>query len=177
MQETDAPLRLPTAKGFAGSVLLIEDDEAVRQAISMVLIEQGYRIVAAANPAHAIGLLELGIRVGKNSLPLPLQSPRSRPLPPRYSRKGCTHRLTPGWGKRLCVSSPGEVHSNSSTRCSVYVPAPDNFSGLSCMCSRKCCSKQGNISRPLSGSMRDNCALDSTPTAAATLRPRRHWMS
>ena len=63
VQETDAPLLLPLAKGSAGSVLLIEDDEAVRQAVSMVLIEHGYRIVAAANPAHAIGLLELGIRV------------------------------------------------------------------------------------------------------------------
>ena len=48
VQETDAPLLLPVAKGSAGSVLLIEDDD---------------RIVAAANPAHAIGLLELGIRV------------------------------------------------------------------------------------------------------------------
>lgn len=62
-QEADKPLLMPAAKGSAGSVLLIEDDEAVRQAVSMVLIEHGYRIVAAANPAHAIGLLELGIRV------------------------------------------------------------------------------------------------------------------
>lgn len=56
VQETDAPLLFPVTKGSAGSVLLIEDDEAVRQAVSMVRIEHGYRIVAAANPAHAIGL-------------------------------------------------------------------------------------------------------------------------
>lgn len=67
-------MRLPTAKGFAGSVLLIEDDEAVRQAISMVLIEQGYRIVAAANPAHAIGLLELGIRVARTASHCPCKA-------------------------------------------------------------------------------------------------------
>lgn len=44
-----------------GAVLLIEDDELVRQAVSMVLREQGWRIVAAFNPDQAIGLLELGI--------------------------------------------------------------------------------------------------------------------
>lgn len=52
----------PAPLGAGAAVLVIEDDEAVRQAVSMVLREHGYRIVAALNPEHAMGLLDLGIR-------------------------------------------------------------------------------------------------------------------
>jgi PAS domain S-box-containing protein len=65
-QPAETPGTAPTPKPATplgdGAVLLIEDDELVRQAVSMVLREQGYRIVAASNPEQAMGLLELGIR-------------------------------------------------------------------------------------------------------------------
>ena len=45
------------------SVLVVEDDSAVREAVSEALCGLGYRIVAAANPEHAILYLQGGLRV------------------------------------------------------------------------------------------------------------------
>lgn len=43
-----------------GAVLVVDDDAAVREALSDVLIEEGYRVLCAADGREALDLIESG---------------------------------------------------------------------------------------------------------------------
>lgn len=56
----DVNEQLPTPKPGQGAVMLVEDNDTVRQAISLALREMGYSLVAAKNLDQALALLEAG---------------------------------------------------------------------------------------------------------------------
>lgn len=56
--DSEAPSEVPTAAALRGTetILLVEDDDAVRSLVALLLPELGYKVVAAADAAQAIRL-------------------------------------------------------------------------------------------------------------------------
>jgi CheY-like chemotaxis protein len=44
--------------GFSGSILIVDDDDAIRDSLAMLLEDEGYRVHTAANGRAALALLE-----------------------------------------------------------------------------------------------------------------------
>jgi CheY-like chemotaxis protein len=56
--ETNRPAMLPAAARGTESILLIEDDDLVRELLVAVLTDLGYRLTVAARPSEALALAE-----------------------------------------------------------------------------------------------------------------------
>jgi CheY-like chemotaxis protein len=54
----DVPIEVPNCNGDRASVLLVEDEDATRDALAAYLDKRGYRVVAAANAQEAWQSLE-----------------------------------------------------------------------------------------------------------------------
>jgi DNA-binding response OmpR family regulator len=53
-----SPMTSPAANGHQPTVLLVEDDELVRDAMTRILVREGYLVLTAACGHDAIGLLK-----------------------------------------------------------------------------------------------------------------------
>ena len=49
---------MPTSRGHGELILLVDDEQAVREMVSLTLVEQGYRVLTAANGANAISMFD-----------------------------------------------------------------------------------------------------------------------
>ena len=56
--ETKRESDIPTSRGHGELILLVDDEQAVREMVSLILTEYGYRVLTAANGAEAIATFD-----------------------------------------------------------------------------------------------------------------------
>ena len=72
--DIDADLDSGELVGGAETILVVEDDDAVRTTVVEILIDLGYRVHEASDAANAMSIVESGIHLDRNRCPAPTLS-------------------------------------------------------------------------------------------------------